>query len=54
MSYVLLGFGAALVGFIGGFLFGTIHGARFAHLMLKKQGRLIEPTPPTKANQDFQ
>jgi hypothetical protein len=52
--YILVGFGSALVGFIGGFLFGTIRGAKFAHQVLQRQGRLKEIMAPTKANQDFQ
>jgi hypothetical protein len=54
MFYVLVGIGSSIVGFIGGFFFGSIHGCRFAHYILKKEGRLKDVPPPAKANQDFQ
>jgi hypothetical protein len=54
MIYALVGFGSAAIGFIGGFLFGTINGCKFAHYVLKRDGRLRDVPPPTDANQDFQ
>lgn len=52
--YIVVAIVSGLAGYIGGFLFGSLHGARFAHKALKQAGRLKELPPPTKVNQDFQ
>ncbi len=38
-----------LIGLVVGYILGFLWGCRFTCMCLKREGRLIEDTPPTKA-----
>lgn len=46
---ILAGAITALVGFVVGAVVGIIYGAKFAHRILEREGRLIPLSPPAVA-----